>query len=92
MGGIIGSIASGILCAFVWPEIFSRPLWKIIVLGFTVAIAAILGDLAESVFKRSAKEKDSGNIIPGRGGALDSVDSVLMSAPLFYFIVTVLFV
>ncbi|MBP3416218.1 MAG: CDP-archaeol synthase [Spirochaetaceae bacterium] len=91
-GGIVGSIVSGILCTFVWPEIFSEPLWKMVVLGFVMALAAILGDLAESVFKRSAKEKDSGNIIPGRGGALDSVDSVLMSAPLFYFIVTMLFV
>lgn len=92
VGGVIGSIVSGLICTFIWPEIFSGPLWKMIVLGLVVAIAAILGDLAESVFKRSAKEKDSGNIIPGRGGALDSVDSLLMSAPLFYFIVMILFV
>lgn len=92
VGGVIGSIVSGLICTFIWPDIFSVPLWKMIVLGLVVAIAAILGDLAESVFKRSAKEKDSGNIIPGRGGALDSVDSLLMSAPLFYFIVMILFV
>lgn len=90
-GGILGSIASGILCAFIWPQVFTGPLWRIVLLGFAVSISAILGDLAESVFKRSAKEKDSGNLIPGRGGALDSIDSVLMAAPLFYFIATMLF-
>lgn len=91
IGGILGSIASGILCAFIWPDVFSGSLWKIIVLGLFVSIAAILGDLAESVFKRSAGEKDSGNIIPGRGGALDSIDSILMAAPLYYFITGLLF-
>lgn len=91
IGGILGSIASGILCAFIWPDVFSGSLWKMVVLGLCVSIAAILGDLAESVFKRSAGEKDSGNIIPGRGGALDSIDSILMAAPLFYFVAGLLY-
>lgn len=92
IGGVFGSVASGVLCALLWPDVFSGPLWRIIILGIIVAISAILGDLAESVFKRSAKEKDSGHTIPGRGGALDSIDSILMVAPLFYFIITTLFV
>ena len=91
VGGILGAIASGILCAFIWPQVFAGSLWRMVILGLVVSISAILGDLAESVFKRSAKEKDSGNFIPGRGGALDSIDSVLMAAPLFYFIATMLF-
>lgn len=91
IGGILGSIASGILCSFIWPDVFSGSLWKMVFLGLFVSIAAILGDLAESVFKRSAGEKDSGNIIPGRGGALDSIDSVLLAAPLYYFIAGLLF-
>ncbi|MBO7175172.1 MAG: CDP-archaeol synthase [Spirochaetaceae bacterium] len=91
IGGILASIASGVLCAFIWPAVFSGSLWRMIVLGLFVSIAAILGDLAESVFKRSAGEKDSGNIIPGRGGALDSIDSILMAAPLYYFIAGLLF-
>ncbi len=92
IGGIAGSIASGILGWFIWPEAFSGSISKIIILGFIIGITSILGDLSESVFKRSAGCKDSGNIIPGRGGILDSVDSILMSAPVYYFIIIFMFV
>lgn len=91
VGGALGSVASGVICALIWPDVFAVPLWRMALLGLIVAVAAILGDLAESVFKRSAGEKDSGNFIPGRGGALDSIDSILMAAPLFYFIAGMLF-
>jgi phosphatidate cytidylyltransferase len=49
-----------------------------------MGVSVILGDLVESGLKRSARVKDSGIIVPGRGGLLDSVDSMLLSAPLFY--------
>lgn len=91
LGGIAGSIASGLLGWYLWPEVFAGSPLKVAALGLVVAAAAILGDLAESVFKRSAGCKDSGNVIPGRGGILDSIDSVLMAAPAFYFAVTVMF-
>ena len=52
-------------------------------LGLCTAAAAAIGDLVESVLKRSAKMKDSGNIIPGRGGMLDSIDSLVFAAPVF---------
>ncbi len=91
IGGLAGAVASGLVCAMIWPEVFDGPLWRMVVLSVVVAIAANLGDLAESVLKRSAREKDSGRTIPGRGGALDSIDSILMAAPLFYFIAIMLF-
>jgi phosphatidate cytidylyltransferase len=55
-----------------------------IALAFVVGIAVIVGDLIESGLKRSAGVKDSGVVIPGRGGVLDSVDSMVLAAPLLY--------
>ena len=61
-----------------------------ILLGLLVGVAVILGDLIESGLKRSARVKDSGIAIPGRGGMLDSIDSILFSAPLFYYFFAVI--
>jgi phosphatidate cytidylyltransferase len=57
------------------------------VIAFCTAVAASVGDLAESALKRSADVKDSGSILPGRGGMLDSLDSLAFAAPVFYFLV-----
>ena len=56
-----------------------------IVLGLLLGFAAVIGDLAESIIKRSTGVKDSGNMLPGIGGALDLVDSLLFTAPLLFF-------
>jgi len=56
-----------------------------IVLGLLLGFAAVIGDLAESIIKRSTGVKDSGNLLPGIGGALDLVDSLLFTAPLLFF-------
>ncbi len=58
-----------------------------VVLGVLLAITGILGDLAESLIKRSAGVKDSGRMIAGMGGLLDVVDSLIPAAPLMYFYV-----
>jgi phosphatidate cytidylyltransferase len=54
------------------------------VLGLSLALVAVLGDLAESIMKRSLAVKDSGHVMPGIGGVLDLVDSIIFTAPVYY--------
>jgi phosphatidate cytidylyltransferase len=55
------------------------------ILGVILGVSAVAGDLAESLLKRCFGIKDSGNFLPGIGGALDLIDSLLFTAPLLYF-------
>ena len=91
IGGIAGSIASGLLFKFLVPEIFTCSYLNLAVLGLLTSLVAIAGDLIESVLKRACNVKDSGKLIPGRGGVLDSIDSILVAAPIFYIGYTFLF-
>jgi len=58
-----------------------------IAVGTALGMAALIGDLFESMFKRDAGVKDSSNFIPGHGGILDKIDGFLVTGPVLYFIV-----
>ncbi|MFP4563961.1 MAG: phosphatidate cytidylyltransferase [Spirochaetia bacterium] len=83
--GFVGTIGIVITTKYLFPRRMPGGLVDMIVLGIILGAAIILGDLFESSLKRSAEIKDSGMIIPGRGGLLDSIDSLLFSAPVFYY-------
>ena len=84
IGGAVAATAVGFLAFKVFPAAFGKSFSGSLVTGFCTGFAAIVGDLIESIFKRSAEVKDSGALILGRGGVLDSVDSILFAAPVFY--------
>ena len=98
IAGFVGGIFGTILVVFIITRFFpgysvrfaNISNIKIFLITFITSIVAIIGDLLESVIKRSANVKDSGTIIPGRGGILDSVDSMLLAAPVFYLLVKIL--
>lgn len=84
VGGVVIAIALSICLITYIPELAFLSGVHAWTLGFLLAVTGVLGDLGESLIKRSADIKDSGHIIPGIGGALDLVDSVLFTAPVFY--------
>ena len=94
-GGLFASLLVGFTAVALIPGVYTSKLMPSIpagiILGLLVGAAATLGDLCESAIKRSAGVKDSGSLILGRGGALDSMDSVALAAPVYYIIYQVLF-
>jgi phosphatidate cytidylyltransferase len=86
--GFVGGMAATVLVLTVvfwgFPGLLGSSLLGVLIFALVLGLTTILGDLFESSLKRSAGVKDSGTIIPGRGGVLDSIDSLLFSAPVFY--------
>jgi phosphatidate cytidylyltransferase len=94
IGAAFASIVVGMGAVLLFPEIFN-PKYHIAtgaVLGLLTGAAAVFGDLGESAIKRSSGVKDSGSIIPGRGGVLDSIDSIALAAPVYYLAYCLLFI
>ncbi|MDJ0358003.1 phosphatidate cytidylyltransferase [Paenarthrobacter sp. PH39-S1] len=89
--GFAGSVAGAILIA-VPATIFllNGPWWVGLVLAVTMVAAATAGDLAESMVKRELGVKDMSSILPGHGGVMDRLDSILFGAPVAFIIFTVL--
>ncbi len=77
--GFAGGVAISILAAFIFSFALHMPWYAWLTMGAFTAIAATIGDLAESLLKRGAGVKDSGQLIPGHGGLLDRMDSLLFA-------------
>ena len=88
ISGILFTIAAGLVFRILFP--ISISFWQMVALAAASALSANAGDLIESAIKRSTDVKDSGSLMPGRGGILDSIDSILFSAPLYYYILTII--
>ena len=85
--GLIGALAASAGMALLCRAWFMPPLglWETVMLGLVLAGVGTLGDLTESLLKRAAGVKDSGNLIPGHGGILDRMDSMMFAAPVLYY-------
>ena len=83
--GIAAAVCALILAQRVFPGAPRFSTLEAAIGGAAIGVCAVVGDLVESALKRAARVKDSGNLIPGRGGLMDSIDSMLLCAPLFFF-------
>src|SRR5207244_5278050 len=77
--GVIAGVLAALLVGVVASLVIDAPRIVVLSLGALVGVAAILGDLVESAFKRWVGAKDSGWIMPGHGGILDRIDSLLLT-------------
>ncbi len=82
LGGLLFSILGGLVCKPFLPFGYGQ----LLIISVSLGVLGQLGDLSESLLKRDCQVKDSGDIFPGMGGVLDEIDSLLFTAPVFYFI------
>ncbi len=87
--GTVAGIAMASICGVFINLIFQAPLeygWALL-MGFVVGVVSVIGDLIESMFKRSVSIKDSGGLLPGHGGILDRFDSLILVFPVMYYLI-----
>ena len=89
MGGFVSAVAAALVLGLVFD--LGIPAWQQAVIGAVVGVVAQWGDLLESKLKRLADVKDAGSIIPGHGGSLDRLDSILLTLPAVYFLLVTVF-
>jgi len=86
IAGLVFSICGALACKpllnFTYPHL--------VFVGIFVGLLGQIGDLSESLIKRDCQVKDSGSILPGMGGVLDEIDSLLFTAPVFYFYLSII--
>ncbi|MYC35349.1 MAG: phosphatidate cytidylyltransferase [Chloroflexi bacterium] len=88
VGGLAASMGAALLVGLVFD--LALPVWQQALIGAVASVAAQVGDLFESALKRAANVKDSGSIMPGHGGILDRMDSILFALPaVFYMLLAV---
>ncbi len=87
--GAIGGLLFSVLGALISKAFLNFSYLHLIFIGISLGILGQLGDLSESLIKRDCQVKDAGKIFPGLGGVLDAIDSLLFSAPAFYFYMSI---
>jgi len=85
IGGLIGAVIGSFACAAVLG--LSHPWYELALFALIAGVFAQLGDLIESLVKRAYEVKDSGSLLPGHGGVLDRLDSILFAAPILFFMI-----
>ncbi|MCK5850521.1 MAG: CDP-archaeol synthase [Kiritimatiellae bacterium] len=87
IGGVVTAVSASVIFVLYTDGVLGdvhMSVWDAVILGLLLSLVGVAGDLFESLMKRSARVKDSGNMVPGMGGVLDVLDSLLFGAPVLY--------
>jgi phosphatidate cytidylyltransferase len=88
LGGLAAAVAGALTSRLFLPDLTAFSWCNLVLLGVVLGGLGLLGDLSESLIKRDCDTKDSGTVLPGMGGVMDAIDSLLFTAPAFYFYMT----